>query len=58
MHTFQEYAKISERSGRNINETFSVLQPDWKFSGKSGQSTEVVLLMFSSASLRRITVQL
>ena len=43
MCAFQEYAKIAERSGRNIIETFSVLQPGWKFSGKSGPSTEVVL---------------
>ena len=43
MHAFQEYAKISERSGRNIIETFSVLQPRWKFSKKSGPSTGVVL---------------
>ena len=43
MRAFQEYAKISERSGRKIFETFLALQPRWKFSGKSGPSTEVVL---------------
>lgn len=43
MRAFQELGKISERSGRNIIETFPALQPRWKFSGKSGPSTEVVL---------------
>ena len=43
MRAFQDYAKISERSGRKIIETFLALQPRWKFSGKSGPPTEVVV---------------
>ena len=43
MRAFREYAKNSERSGRKIIETFLELQPRWKFSGKSGLPTEVVL---------------
>ena len=58
MRAFQEYAKMSERSGLNIIETFLALQPRWKFSGKSSPPTEVVLFDVSSASLRSITVQL